>query len=163
MANGANSYVTNVSFTNGQIELTIRVDDFKSGGYVEITGQATQTGGAIAPYNEVVSVPATPNAGPDPDDPPGTQHYEVTVKATPMKDFQFWQSEEITVVTRVARVWLTVLESASQVPSQPEQSGQKAPGQAAGPGTVWNQRKAVTPVTDGSGPGWGSGPAANPS
>jgi hypothetical protein len=165
MANGANSYVTNVSFTNGQIELTIRVDDFgSSGGYVEVSGQATQTGGAIAPYSEVVPVPDKPNAGPDADDPPGTEHYEVTVTATPMKDYKFWESEEITVVTRVARVWLTVLESPAQA-SQSGQVGQKAPGQAAGPGTAWSQRKAVSQVTDGSGSGYGggSGPAANAS
>jgi hypothetical protein len=155
MANGANSYVTNATFTNGEITLTIRVDDFgSSGGYVEITGQATQTGGAIAPYSMVVPVPAKPNAGPDADDPPGTEHYEVTVTATPMKAYQFWEDEEITVVTRVARVWLTVLESPSQ---QSGQVGQTGSSQSAGNGTTWNYTKKVAQVTDGSGSGWGSG------
>jgi hypothetical protein len=159
MANGANSYVTNATFTNGQITLTIRVDDFKSGGYVEITGQATQTGGAIAPYSRVVAVPTEPTIPPDPKIAGDTGHYDVTVTATPMKKYQFWPTEEITVVTRVARVWLTVLGPPASDPSG--SAGQTDPGQSGS--MTWNQPKAVTQETDGSDYGGGSGPAANAS
>ena len=56
-----NAYVTSAKFTGGKIELTVVVDDYKSGGYVEISGQATQTAVKLATQMRAVGPrPALP-------------------------------------------------------------------------------------------------------
>jgi hypothetical protein len=61
-----NAYVTSAKFTGGKIELTVVVDDYKSGGYVEISGQATQANGAFANFYNIEEVPPTPICPPTP-------------------------------------------------------------------------------------------------
>jgi len=101
-----NAYVTSATITDGKIELTVVVDDFvKYGGYVEVSGEATQTSGAFANFYDIQEVPSEPNLPPDPD---GTEHYGVVVSATPIPPKKFTDLE-VTTVMRVARVWVTVL------------------------------------------------------
>jgi hypothetical protein len=100
MPDPSNSYVTSATITStGQIEITVKVNDFESGGHVEISGHATQSGGAFANYYAILPVP-----DPDPD---GVKSVKAT--AVPVPPQRFRQSEEITVVVRVAKVWVTVL------------------------------------------------------
>ncbi len=102
----ANSWVTSVDLTtdaagNIQIALAVQVDDFIAGETVEISGQATQEGGAFANYYDIKPVPK-----PDPDN---DDHQIVTVTTQPLPQHQFVQGQAVTVALRVSRVWVTVL------------------------------------------------------
>ena len=102
------SYVTSARVTNGKIQLSVRVDEFEASEYVELSGQATQTGGAFANIYDIQQVPATPNVPADPNVPNDTDHYYIYVTGAPIPH-QFRNDQAVTVVMRVARVWLTVL------------------------------------------------------
>ncbi|HEY2305241.1 MAG TPA: hypothetical protein VGI05_05105 [Streptosporangiaceae bacterium] len=104
----SDSFVTSAALTTDaqsvtQIELAVQVDDFVSGETVEISGQATQSGGAFANYYDIQKVP---------DAVTGTDakpHRSVTVTTHPIPPFPFVQGQPVTVVLRVSRVWVTVL------------------------------------------------------
>jgi hypothetical protein len=128
-----NAYVTSAKFTGGKIELTVVVDDYKSGGYVEISGQATQTNGAFANFYNIKEVPPNPNLPANPSVPGDTLHYGVVVSAVPLPGKKFRKNLDVTTIMRVARVWLTVLEK------------NQASG-AAVEGTTWNKVKIVSSV-----------------
>jgi hypothetical protein len=128
-----NAYVTSAKFTGGKIELTVVVDDFKSGGYVEISGQAAQANGAFANFYSIQEVPSDTNLPPDPGTPGDTRHYGVFVSASPVPGKKFRKNLDVTTIMRVARVWLTVLDK----------------NQASGPavqGTTWDKVKKVSEV-----------------
>jgi len=131
-----NPYVKNVAFIDNQLVLTVQVDDYPVGEVLEISGYATQNGGAFAVFNDVKAVPER--------NPDGTGY--MYVKASPSQGFT--KGRQVTVALRAARVWTTVLR-----PAQPE------PGQASGAdgaiqppgddvpadeGTTWNDLRAVT-------------------
>lgn len=110
------SYVTSAALTTDaqsvtQIALTVQVDDFVSGEMVEISGQATQSGGAFANYYDIQKVPDAVT-GAD-----GKSHRAVTVTTHPIPTFPFMQGQPVTVVLRVSRVWVTVLGPQSGVSS----------------------------------------------
>jgi hypothetical protein len=104
------SYVTWAEITtDGKLQITVRVDAFQPKDYVEISGQATQTSGAFANFYDIQQVPAAPNAPADAGDPPGTVgHYEINVTGAPTPH-QFKDGQAVTCVTRVSKLWLTVL------------------------------------------------------
>src|SRR6516162_7269196 len=52
-----NPYVKNVAFIDNQLVLTVQVDDYPVGEVLEISGYATQNGGAFAVFNDVKAVP----------------------------------------------------------------------------------------------------------
>jgi hypothetical protein len=126
-----NPYVTNVTFRNSQIVLTIRVDEFQPGESLEISGHATQNGAAFASFYDTQTVPK-----PNPD---GTAN--IYVKATPSQQFE--KGHSITVVLRAAKVWVTVLGD-----SPPEQGGSGVQPEQAGEGSTWSYIKAVWPPAD---------------
>ena len=101
----SNPYVTSATIKNKMIELSINVTDYSEGTYVEISGSATQTSGAFANFYDIRQTPIKPN---DPDDPESTERY-VFVSAHPLPPNKFSEDEDVTVVIRVGRVWLTVL------------------------------------------------------
>src|SRR4029077_19360413 len=85
-----------------QIDLSVEVTDFKTTkGSIEISGQATQVGGALAMISQVVDF--TKDATEEPDG------YFVTVTANVVPPIRFKKDQDITVFVRVARVWVTVL------------------------------------------------------
>ena len=94
-------YVTNVTITGDQLTFQVQVDDFKPNSVIEISGQATQSGGAFAPISEIKTVPAQPNGD--------KGEYYVDVTATRMGEYPFRDDQDVTVFVRVARVWVTVL------------------------------------------------------
>ena|SRR5215471_18919241 len=143
-----NSYVTSAKITGGKIQLTVRVDDFKpednTAEYVEISGQATQTAGAFANFYDIQQVPPKPNAPADADDPPGTVgavHYEIDVTGAPIPH-RFTVDEDVTIVMRVAKVWLTVL--GKKVGLTPEMVG------TDGEGMTWDKELRVAGIAGGS-------------
>ena len=123
-------YVTNVTFKDGQIVLTVRVDNYQPGESLEISGQATQNGAAFASFYDTQSVPER--------NPDGTAY--IYVKATPSQEFE--KGRNVTVVLRAAKVWVTVLGQ-----SPPEQ-GTSAHAESAGEGSTWSYIKAVWPPDD---------------
>jgi hypothetical protein len=146
------SYVTSATITDGKIQLSVRVDDFKpdedATAYIEISGQATQTGGAFANFYDIQQVPAKPNVlATDPSVTDGKDHYYVYVTGAPIPH-PFWSREDVTVVMRVARVWLTVLGA------KPEAEGHQSSGRAV-EGTTWPKALRVAGIDGGS---WTPGP-----
>jgi len=132
------SHVTSAQIKNGKVRLSVQVDEFNPNEYVEISGQATQTGGAFANIYDIQKVPARPN-GPDPNVPGDTGRYYIHVTGGPVPH-QFRNDEEVTAIMRVARVWLTVLDAPSGV--QPA---------TAAEGTKWTaDPQKVTPLKGGS-------------
>jgi hypothetical protein len=93
----ANGYVTKVTLRNNQVLIKIGLDDFTPGESVEISGYATQAGGAFAVFNDIQLVPKK--------DPDG--EINMWVMAPPSADFK--KGKAVTVVLRAARVWTTVL------------------------------------------------------
>lgn len=79
------------------ISLAVEVAGFETGIPVEISGHATQANGAIATFFDIQNVPAAE---------PGGGCF-LTVIAVP--SVKFAAGEVITVVTRVAKIWGTVL------------------------------------------------------
>jgi len=123
-------YVTNVTFNDGQIVLTVRVDNYQPGESLEISGQATQNGAAFAAFYDTQSVPEQ--------NPDGTAY--IYVKATPSQEFE--KGRNVTVVLRAAKVWVTVL---GQSPPEQRPVGNVVP---AGDGSTWSYIKAVWPPDD---------------
>lgn len=142
MPNGSHPYVTRVTFTGGQIMLTVEVDDFPDGVPVEISGYATQNGGAFANFYDIQSVTKNPDGTGD-----------VYVTATPTQGFTV--DDTITVVLRVARVWVTVIDPAGQ---NPPDNGWTQPGPTSTPpdNTVFDVIRKVAEVSPGA---WASSAA----
>ena len=140
MPSPSNSYVTSATFNAaGQIELTVRVDNFPPGDYVEISGHATQTSGAFANYYSIEVVPALPANTSNPANPPAANAPNtVTVTADPVPPQRFLPNEDVTVVVRVAKVWVTVLGGQPQ----PKPAWSQPP--PTPPQTVWNVVRQVT-------------------
>jgi hypothetical protein len=109
------------------IVLSVNVDAFTPGEYVEVSGYATQTtpetqvNGGFATFSEIQEIEITK--------PDNTAELEVKAKLT--REFQ--QGLDVTVVVRVAKVWVTVLSE-----DKPGISPQKA-----GQGWAWGQVKGV--------------------
>jgi len=99
-------YVTKVSSsaTTGQMTFTVLIDgleeDVTEEEFIEVTGAATQVGGAFAMINQVVNSPTNV-------DDKGTGSVDVTVTPSPAKKFR--PDLDVTVFLRVSRVWVTVL------------------------------------------------------
>jgi len=82
---------------DGRISLTVEIFGFDAGEPVEIFGSATQANGAIATFYDVQDLPpASPDGG-----------SFLTVTAVPSTSFA--AEEVITVVSRTAKIWGTVL------------------------------------------------------
>ncbi len=133
-------YVTSATITGGKIVLSVRLDKFTPNEYVEISGQATQINGAFANFYDIQQVPAEPNVPADPSVPGDTDHYDVDVTGAP-SPHQFRGEQDVSVVARVATVWLTVLEG------QPPATG---PGGGLAPdGATWKEKR-VSQINGGS-------------
>ena len=133
-------YVTSATITGGKIVLTVRLDEFKPNEYVEISGQATQINGAFAYFYDIQQVPAKPNVLADPNVPNDTGHYDVAVTGAP-SPHQFKGEQDVSVVARVARVWLTVMEW--------QQVMGYVHGQPAPNGSTWKEKR-VSQINGGS-------------
>lgn len=120
-------YVTGVSFKDGQIVLTVELDNSMANESVEISGSATQNNGAYATFYDIQSVDENP-AG----------KVVMFVKATPAIAFQ--NGDPVTCSLRASRVWVTVVAPDGQMSS----SAKGAPAGTAVPdGTTWNNVTAV--------------------
>jgi hypothetical protein len=123
-----NPYVTNVTIRNNRVVLTVEATEFTPDETLEISGHATQTGGAFAVFNDIQSVPE-----PNPD---GRAYMWVT--ARPSAGFK--KDHAVTVVLRAARVWTTVLQPQPDPGSStpPGDVHLPADGDSADEGTGWS-------------------------
>jgi hypothetical protein len=136
-------YVTSAAIKNNMIEISVEVDASEAGTYVEVSGSATQTGGAFANFYDIRQVPAAdPNArSSDPDDA-GKPVSFVYVSAHPLPPNKFRTDQDVSLVIRVGKVWLTVLgKSGTTGPSDP------ASIPSAGEGALWNALRRTSEIT----------------
>lgn len=125
MPGKSHPYVDKVSMNGDQINLYVEVTDFQAAqGFIEISGQATQVGGAFATFSQVVDVK---NATKEDDG------YFVTVTANAVPPTRFKKNQDITVFARVARVWVTVL-------GEPDAAQSEEVGTTADPTTTWEEK-----------------------
>jgi len=129
----------------GKIAVSVLVDDFKDYQFVEISGQATQTDGGFANFYEIAQIPAI--ASPD-----GSLYVEVT--ATHIPPNRFRRDQDISVVLRVATIWLTVVgrQAVQQQAEQQQQQGQQQgqgpePASMAYEGMIWDDVKKVSQLS----------------
>ena len=102
------------------ISLDVSVDGFEPDTPIEISGQATQTNGAVATFYDVQTVPE-PVQNPD-----GTTETVVTVKSVSVASKNpFVGTDPISVVARAAEVWLTTLDQDGEFDSR-DSSGVQA-------------------------------------
>ena len=127
----AESYVTSAKIDgNKHIVLSIDVDAFTPGQYVEVSGCAAQNSyeaqsdGGFASFSEIQEIKNPDSAG----------TVNLTIKARPVREFQ--QGRDVTVAVRVSKVWITVLSE-----NTPLASGMQP--RAAEPGRTWGQVKEV--------------------
>jgi hypothetical protein len=141
----AHPYVTKVTLKDGQIVLTVEFDEFMAGQSFEISGHATQNGGAFANFYDVQIPEETPD---------GT--VVAYVKAAPLQEFK--NDENVTVVLRAARVWVTVLTQPKDGPMPPQGSTVPAQGgTGAEDAQQWNNIRAVGWVSPAGSPEWNAG------
>jgi len=120
-------YVISAEIKGNFIEIGVDASNYVAGDYIEISGHATQTGGAFANFYAITEV----------EDP----SISVPVQAHPLPPNQFRASEDVSIVVRVGKVWLTVL-------GRPYDKTQE--GQAAKNGTRWDQLKKWSEVNRSS-------------
>jgi hypothetical protein len=98
-------YVTKVGRSaTGQITFNVLIDGLtdqdEEKEFIEISGAATQVGGAFAMINQVVPTPENVDEN-------GTGSVTLTVDPSPAREFR--KDQDITVFIRISKVWVTVL------------------------------------------------------
>src|SRR5690348_12969771 len=130
-------YVTSAKFVGGQMIFSVIVDDYDPGDYVEISGAATQVGGAFAAIHKVVSVPAKPA------DPKAKA--SVDVPADPGTDKKFRKDLDVTVYIRIAKIWVTVL---GEGDPEPPKTTPPDEGTPVDEGAKWGKIRHVAQMYD---------------
>ena len=127
--NRSHSLVTGAKIDGNNIVLTVNVDSFAPGEYVEISGCATQAyetqgEGGFATFSEIQEIKSTKSG----------KSAELEIKAKLTKKFQ--KDLDIIVAVRVAKVWVTVLSAVEVTPPL-------IPPLVAGQGSKWSWVKGV--------------------
>ena len=121
-------WVTDVTFNNDQIVLTVKIEGFDTGERIELSGYATQENGAFAVFSTLQVVP------------PPAINKKITMYVTALSSLNFEKGSPVTVVFRAARVWVTVLEESEDgqgnVGVYPDLA--QEPDDPAGEDTAWN-------------------------
>jgi hypothetical protein len=124
-------YVDSVSMAGDQITLRVEVTNFISTkGGIEISGQATQIGGAFANISQVVDL-ATATKG-------DNNEWFVTVTADTLPPYRFKKGQDVTIFVRVSKVWVTVLGEHSKALQG------DVTGTVADASTTWDQPRKVS-------------------
>jgi hypothetical protein len=119
-------WVYSAKITDGKITFRVQVTGLHDmEGAIEITGEATQDGGAFAPISCITNIPA------DPDD---AGMYFVDVEAEPTPDYPFENDQDVTVFVRASKVWVTVLGPGTDDP-------EKISSRTANPDPMWGKRR----------------------
>jgi hypothetical protein len=132
-------WVYSATIADGRISFRVEVTDvMATQRAIEITGEATQVNGALAPISCVTDITAA-YAG-DPNDPEEAGRYFVDVDALPTPDHSFNPDEDLTAFVRVCLAWATVLGPGSGDPAQSRNPGDP-------PGPTWGNHKADSHVS----------------
>jgi hypothetical protein len=95
----SHSWVPNIELNqDGTISLYLTVEGFDEGTLIELSGQATQTNGAVASFYSVQAVPALTE-----------KRAAMEVKAVRAVK-TFVAADPITVIARAAEVWITTMQ-----------------------------------------------------
>ena len=95
----SHSWVPNIELNqDGTISLYLTVEGFDEGTLIELSGQATQTNGAVASFYSVQAVPALTG-----------KRAAMEVKAVRTVK-TFVAANPITVIARAAEVWITTMQ-----------------------------------------------------
>jgi hypothetical protein len=140
MSNGSSSYGRVIRIDqrdDDTVEVHVQTGSFSPGQAVEVSVYLLQ-GDTYHLYNDQKHIPV-----PDLDNPKQPAVLHVQLPAIPLN-----AGEDVTVLTRVAQVWPTLLEPNSEIPNLYQQQG------VDGPKAVW-----TPPDLSGKGPG---GPASPP-
>jgi hypothetical protein len=129
-------YVDSVSMAEDgeQITLSVEVTDFETHrGGIEISGQATQPGGAFATFSQAVNF--------DKDATHKDDGWFVNVTAKTIPPVMFNENQEITVFVSVAKVWVTVLghDAASSYTPGSTPKWEQVTGASQQTGKTWAQ------------------------
>jgi hypothetical protein len=140
-------WVYSAKITDGKITFRVEVTDFKpDAGDIEVSGQATQEGGAFALIYGIKNIPADVVEGdPGDEDQAGRSFVYVDVAQNPK--YLFKNGQAVTAFVRVAKAWATVIGQST--------TGGGQPGQPAPEGTTWEEHLADAHVR-GSWPSAGS-------
>jgi hypothetical protein len=129
-------YVTSAEIKGNYIEIGVEADDYEPGTWIEISGHATQSGGAFANFYDIQPVP---EPAPSRD---GKDHRDVYVRAHPLPPNQFRETEDVSIVVRVGKVWLTVLGRDYEEGTPPDKLAEN--------GTRWDQLRKWSEVNRSS-------------
>ena len=129
MSNGVHSYVTGAAFQGNKMVFSVQLDGFNVGEAVELSGAATQNNGALASFYDIQTISALDSKG----------IAQLTVSATPSAPFM--EGEEVTVLLRAAKVWVTVLRAG------PGRVGGRLGGPAQ-EGTAWPKVRQATAIRE---------------
>jgi hypothetical protein len=149
MTNGADSHshVSRIHQRNDNtVEVHVQTASFTPGQEVEVSGYLTQ-GNTYAAFNDKKHIPL-----PDSPDPKQPAVLHVQLPAMDLKP-----DEDVTVVTRVAEVWPTVLQQDSEIVAEYVGQGLKAAWTAKDP---WGKGPGG-PASPSPG-NWGGGATTNP-
>jgi septum formation inhibitor MinC len=147
-------YVTSATIKDSKIAVSVLVDDFQDYEYIEISGHATQADGAFANIYEIAPIPATASAD---------GHLYVEVTAVPLPPNRFRKNQDVEIVLRASKVWLTVLgrqeqqqseeqqQQQQQSEEQQQQQQQQQPASTAYEGMIWDVVKKVSDISGDSG------------
>jgi hypothetical protein len=130
----SNPYVTKVTFKDGQIVLTVQLDESLANESVEISGYATQDGGGFATFYDIQNTKENPDGS-----------VVIYVKAAPSQNFM--NGQPVTVTLRASRVWVTVLAESQDGPERPYYPAITSDGTTARDGTTWGELAAVGSVS----------------
>jgi hypothetical protein len=108
---------------DSSIVLTVQVDGVEPGATVEISGYMTQGSRPVARFSEIRTLPAVTDL----------DHFVVLMVTAPATGLA--EGEDITVITRVAEEWVTVLSTDQPGPSTEPGTAWELP--STEPGTVW--------------------------
>jgi hypothetical protein len=111
----SHGFVNSATVKNGYITFIVKSDYFEAGEYVEISGNATQEGGAFADIHAIAQVSAPASGVSD------KPYVDVTAESLSQQGFS--DQEAITVFIQVAYVWVTVLGPGTGVTGGTQQPG----------------------------------------
>jgi hypothetical protein len=122
-------WVYSAKITGDKITFRVEVTDFKpDAGDIEISGQATQEGGAFAPIYAIKNMAEAIAGDPNEEDQAGLSFVDVDVTQNPK--YLFKNGGAVTVFVRASKAWVSVI-GQSTLTSSVEQ------GQPAPDGTTW--------------------------
>lgn len=135
-------WVYSATITGDTVTFRVEVTDLyaalkDSPGAIEISGEATQVNGSLAPISRIASMADASAGAADDEDEAG--RWFVNVEADPVPGHSFDPNEDVTVFVRLAQAWVTVLGRGTDDTST---NTTTTTGTEAPPGPTWGVHRA---------------------